>query len=198
MQQIIIIHGGTTFAKYDEYVNSLATKTVYVDRLVYKPMWRELLQEKLGDRYQVLIPSMPNKTNARYSEWKVWFKHLEDVITDDCILIGHSLGAIFLAKYLSENTFSHTIKATILVAAPYNNEEAEDLTDFKLETVSDLFKTQAGRVIFFFGHDDPVISASEIEKYQNDLPGAEYNIISAPDHFMRTDFPELTNLLQKM
>ena len=119
MQQVIAIHGATTFANYDEYLHSLATKPVYVERLVSKPMWRDLLQQNLGDDFQVLLPSMPNKTNARYSEWKLWFDNVSSVITNDCILIGHSMGAVFLAKYLSENKFAHRIKATILIATPY-------------------------------------------------------------------------------
>lgn len=198
MKQVTVIHGGTTFANYDDYLQMLATKTLYVDRLTYKPMWKELLQEELGNDYQVLLPKMPNATNARYSEWKVWFSHLTEVITDDCILVGHSMGAIFLAKYLSENEFPRSIKATILVAAPYNDDSGEDLNDFKLEAVSDLFRSQAGKVVFFFGSDDPVISQTEIQNYKNDLPTAEFNILPAPDHFVRADFPELATLLKNI
>jgi hypothetical protein len=68
MQQIIVIHGGTTFEEYDKYLESLSTKKLNIDRFIYKPMWKELLQDNLGDDFQVLTPSMPNKSNARYSE----------------------------------------------------------------------------------------------------------------------------------
>ena len=161
-------------------------------------MWRDLLQQNLGDDYQVLLPSMPNKTNARYSEWKLWFDNVSSVITNDCILIGHSMGAVFLAKYLSENKFAHRIKATILIATPYNDETVEDLNDFKLEGVTDLFRSQAGRVVVFNGNDDPVISVSDIDKYKNDLPEAEFITLPAPDHFARQDFPELMKLIKEL
>jgi predicted alpha/beta hydrolase family esterase len=198
MQQIIVIHGGTTFSDYDKFLKSLSAKTVYIDRLVYKPMWKERLQEQLGDDYQVLLPSMPNKSNARYEEWKLWFDTISTVAEDDCILIGHSLGSIFLAKYLSENTFPRTIKAIVLIATPYDDESVEDLTDFKLEGISDQFITQAGRVIVINGNDDPVISLSDIQKYHDALPSAEFITLSAPDHFMRVDFPELTKLIKDL
>jgi uncharacterized protein len=198
MQQIIVIHGGTTFSDYDNYLEYLANKPLHVDRLTYSPMWKEQLQDQLGAGYQVLLPAMPNKTNARYSEWKIWFEHLTSIFTDECILIGHSLGAIFLAKYLSENVFPRTIKATILVAAPYDDESEEDLTDFKIETISDTFIKQAGRIVFFNGPDDPVISMSDLNKYKTSLPSAEFNLLPAPDHFMRTDFPQLTALLKEL
>jgi predicted alpha/beta hydrolase family esterase len=198
MQQIIVIHGGTTFEEYDKYLESLSTKKLNIDRFVYKPMWRELLQDNLGDDFQVLTPSMPNKSNARYSEWKIWFEHLSSLFTDNCILVGHSLGAIFLAKYLSENTINVTVKATILIAAPYNDNSQEDLGDFKITSLSDKLSEQAGKLVFFHGMDDPVISSNDFEQYRKQLPSAEFIIKPAPDHFMRVEFLELVSLLKKL
>lgn len=198
MQQIIVIHGGTTFQDYDTYLKFLSEKKLDIDRFIYRPMWKELLQKNLGNEYQVMLPSMPNSTNARYSEWKLWFENISNLFSDDCILIGHSLGAVFLAKYLSENSLTAKIKATILIAAPYDDESAEDLTDFKLIKISERLTKQAGRIVFFNGIDDPVISSSDLHKYQNQLPSAEFNLLSAPDHFVRADFPELINLLKKI
>jgi len=198
MQQIIVIHGGTTFQDYDTYLKSLSEKKLDIDRFIYHPMWKELLQDNLGSEYQVLLPSMPNSTNARYSEWKLWFEHISSLFSDNCILIGHSLGAIFLAKYLSENLLSVKVKATILIAAPYDDESIEDLTDFKIAKLSTKLTEQAGRLVFFNGIDDPVVSSVDLSKYQNQLPSAEFKILSAPDHFVRADFSELVNLLKNM
>lgn len=198
MQQVIVIHGGTTFQDYDMYLKSLSEKKLDINRFIYNPMWKELLQDNLGSEYQVLLPSMPNSTNARYSEWRVWFEHISSFFSDNCILIGHSLGAIFLAKYLSENSLSVKIKATILIAAPYDDESTEDLTDFKIVKLSERSTEQAGRLVFFNGMDDPVISVSDLSKYQDQLPSAEFKILSAPDHFVRADFPELISLLKNI
>jgi predicted alpha/beta hydrolase family esterase len=198
MKQVIIIHGGTTFSDYDTYLKSLTDQTLNVDRYIYRPMWKELLQDNLGSDYQVLAPSMPNKTNARYNEWRLWFESLSSIISDDCVLVGHSLGGVFLAKYLSENTFARRIKATVLIAAPYDDESIEDLTDFKIEKLSERFAQQAGRIIFYNGLDDPVIPMSEQEKYKKDLPSAEFNTLPAPDHFVRVDFPEFVSRLKEL
>lgn len=198
MQQIIVIHGGTTFKEYDKYLESLSSKKLNIDRFVYKPLWKELLQDNLGSDYQVLTPQMPNKTNARYSEWKIWFDHLSSMFTEDCILIGHSLGAIFLAKYLSEYTLAVKLKATILIAAPYDDESEEDLTDFKITKLTDKLADQAGRLLFLNGLDDPVISQTDMMKYRDNLPSAEFIIIPASDHFMRVEFSELVSLLKQV
>jgi len=198
MQQIIVIGGGTTFSNYEHYLQFLANKPVYIERLTYQPMWKELLQQNLGDGYQVISPRMPNTTNAKYAEWKLWFQNISQLAADNCILVGHSLGAIFLAKFLSENEFPVKIQATILVAAPYNDETDEDLTDFKLTGISDRFTKQAGNVIFYAGSDDPVIASTELEKYRTALPSAEFNILPAPDHFVRADFPEIVARIKSL
>ncbi|MNR38771.1 hypothetical protein D3C85_1569040 [compost metagenome] len=103
-----------------------------------------------------------------------------------------------MAKYLSENSLPVKVKATVLIAAPYDDDSVEDLTDFKIVKLSERLTEQAGRLVFFNGVDDPVISNLDLSKYQNLLPAAEFKILSAPDHFVRTDFPELISLLKNI
>lgn len=191
MTQVIIIHGGTTFSNYKSYVDYLRSKPISVERMIRTPTWKDTLQEDLGADYTVLNPTMPNATNARYDEWALWFERISEVIEDGCILIGHSLGGIFLAKYLSEQDFPRQIKAAILVAAPFDDESDESLTDFKLTNISPRFAKQAGDISLFFGTDDPVVSATEADKYRRELPSAHITLMSAPDHFNSSHFPEL-------
>lgn len=195
MKQVIVIHGGTTFATYDKYLDYLRSKTITLDRLMPSANWKDSLQHELGNEYLVLTPSMPNKTNAQYSEWKLWFERLTEISEDDCILVGHSLGGIFLAKYLSENEFPKRIAATVLIAAPYDDETEEDLTDFKLEEISPLLQEQGGEITFLYGLDDPVVNVREIEKYRRALPSANFRPLPAPDHFVRVTFPELVEVI---
>ncbi|NOZ43581.1 MAG: hypothetical protein GXP45_00120 [bacterium] len=69
---------------------------------------------------------MPNKQRADYHARKIWFEKLFPYINSSkeskLILIGHSLGAIFLAKYLSENTFPKTIDQLHLISSVFDNE----------------------------------------------------------------------------
>jgi len=198
MKQVIVIHGGTTFSSYEAFLDNLRTKRVYLDRLKPFVSWKENLQARLGNDYQVLLPTMPNTTNAKYNEWKLWFGRIAEVVTDDCILVGHSLGGIFLAKYLSENTFPRTISATILIAAPFNDETNEELADFKIDSISDTFAQQAGKVVFFNGEDDPVISIQERDMFRQALPTATFYTLPAPDHFVRAELPELTEVIRSL
>lgn len=198
MQQVLVIHGGTTFQDYNSYLEYLSNKPIYLDRFLPTRFWKERLQDDLGDSYQVLTPKMPNPTNARYSEWKLWFEHISELLDDNVILIGHSMGAIFLAKFLSENTYKPKVRATILIATPYDDESIEDLTDFKITSLSSKLSEQAGILTIINGLDDPVIAVSDIEKYQADLPNAVFHTLSAPDHFVRESFPELIEIIKEV
>ena len=197
MKQVVLIHGGTTFSNYDKYMDYLSNKPLKIERFFYSPTWRERLQEVLGNNYQVLTPTMPNKTNAKYSEWSAWFRHISDLFIDEVILIGHSLGGIFLAKYLSENNLRVKINKLILVAAPYEDESIEDLADFKITKLSNRLSSQVDKIILIQGSDDPVVSMSDFNKYKTALPNAKSVILSAPDHFLRSDFPELIEIINE-
>ena len=77
---------------------------------------RLVLQERLPE-FSAIKPEMPNKDMARYSAWKLWFeKYFQFLDHGELILIGHSLGAMFLVKYFAENQFPKKVAQLHLVA----------------------------------------------------------------------------------
>lgn len=198
-QQVIVIHGGTTFDKYEDYLSYLKNKEVTLDSFKLLKDWKGTLEEKLGNNFEVLFPRMPNGTNARYKEWKIWFERIFPFLTNNTILIGHSLGGIFLAKYLSENKFPKTIKATILVAAVFDNESGgESLSDFKLLPTLSKLTEQGGRIYLIQSKDDPVVPFEQLTKYKQMLPDAETIIFEDREHFKQETFPEIVELIKKL
>ena len=101
-QQVFVIHGGTAFDTYEEYISYLQKKEVSLEKLLGRD-WKLNLQDNLGSDYEVFLPKMPNAQNAVYKEWCIWFEKYLPLLDDGVILVGHSLGAVFLAKYLSEH-----------------------------------------------------------------------------------------------
>src|SRR3989338_9955150 len=108
-QQIVIISGGTTFDTYRDYISYLKNKEISLEKLRPRRDWKDTLADKLGDNFDILFQKMPNVTNARYEEWKIWFERIIPFINDGVIFIVHSLGGVFLAKYLSKNDISKKI-----------------------------------------------------------------------------------------
>src|SRR5690349_20387072 len=99
--QICIIHGGEAFESDDDARKSLEDISLSYDRLLVSPSWKSWLAEQLPN-YDVLTPQMPSKFNAKYDEWALYFSKVLPFVRPDAVLIGHSLGGIFLAKYFSE------------------------------------------------------------------------------------------------
>jgi len=194
-QQIVVIHGGSAFETYEEYLQDLRAREPSMERILRKD-WKASLNDALGDNYLVLNPKMPNPDNAKYSEWKIWFEKLISIFDDETIMIGHSLGGIFLVKYLSENDYPKKIKATFLVAAPYNTESQHPLADFNIEKdLSGLIK-QGGSIFIYHSRDDEVVPFSNCERYKKELPGATLRIFEDRQHFNQKDFPEIVEDLK--
>ena len=142
---------------------------------------------------------MPDSNNAQYIEWKIWFERLSPFLNDGVIFVGHSLGGIFLAKYLSENDFHKRIQAVILIAAPFDVEDMdESLGTFKLSPSLGKFKKRGGRIFLFSSKDNEVVPFSNCFKYQEFLPDAEAKIFEDRQHFNQTEFPELIELIKSM
>ena len=171
-KQVIVIHGGSVFKTYKDYMASL--KSLKVDLERYRKIgWKDSLRKELGNRFDVLSPKMPNAMNSNYSEWEILFKKIACLLNDNVILIGHSLGGVFLAKYLSENKFPKKILASILIAPPYDEKDIkEPVCDFVISNNLDKFKKQGGKIFIYQSEDDPVVPYVDLGKYQKALPNA--------------------------
>lgn len=197
VQQIVVIHGGDTFATYDEYLEFL--KKFEIDETIFKVGgWKATLGEKLGTDYEIFCPQLPNKFNAKYIEWKIWFEKLLPLFNDHAIYIGHSLGGLFLAKYFSEETSLKKIKALFLIAAPYDMAGSEEsLADFIVSDNLTLLASQSPVIFLYHSKDDPVVPFSELQKYQTHLPSAQVRIFNNRGHF-RDELPEIVEDIQKL
>ncbi len=193
MKQILIIHGGDSFSSYDAYVRSLRSLEISYDRLRQQKKWKTWLAEQLPEA-DVLLPTFPNGSNAAYDEWVIYFEKLLPFLHDEVYLIGHSLGAMFLAKYLNENPLENPVKKLLLIAGGYNDESMEDLGSFKVTSAKNLPQS-ADEIHLFHSEDDPVVPYSELAKFQADLPDAIIHSFENRGHFLDESFPELLAIL---
>ena len=135
MKQLLYIHGGNLTKDNDELLKIMATREI--NPFEEKKRRRQTLQDRLPE-FVVIKPEMPNKDMARYSTWKLWFeKYIPFLEAENLVLVGHSLGAMFLTKYLAENEFSIQISQLHLVAPVLDdqglNEGDNYLGDFAYE-----------------------------------------------------------------
>ncbi len=196
--QILIIHGGHTFKNKKDYLNYLKTREITIDE---RMSWSgKYLDNKLGKKFQIIRPGMPSKEDSKYEEWKIHFERYFPYLRENIILIGYSLGGIFLAKYLSENGFPKKILSIYLVAPPFDNSlPGEDLAGgFKLNSNLSLIEKNSKRINLLFSENDFIVPISHAKKYRTKLKKANIKVYKKiPGHFFIPEFPEIIKMIKK-
>lgn len=195
--QILCIHGGTTFKNQEDYLNYLRNRTIYLEE--FEKWNKNYLKSKLEDSCFIINPIMPLKENAKYEDWKINFENHFDQLKDNLILIGTSLGGIFLAKYLSENKFPKQINSVYLIAPPYDDTlPGEDLVGgFELGEDLSLIEENCSNLTLMFSKDDLVVPISHADKYKSKLKDAKFEIYESKNgHFLISEFPEIVDMIK--
>jgi len=195
--QIFIVHGGMTFKNKKDYLYFLKTRKLSIEE---KIRWTDnFLKKNLSKNFEIIKPRMPLQDNAKYEEWKIHFENYFPQLKNNIILIGSSLGGIFLAKYLSENKFPKKILSTYLICSPYDNSlPEEDLVGgFKLKSNLSLLDNSSKNLYLMFSKDDDVVPVSHAEKFRKKLKNANIIIYKSKNgHFKISEFPEIIKLIK--
>jgi predicted alpha/beta hydrolase family esterase len=196
-KQIVVIHGGDTFESHEEYMKFLKEWVInFRDYLNPVSDWKKKLASQLGNGFEVILPNMPNKTNARFDEWKIWFEKFIPFLEDGVILIGHSLGGAFLSKYLTENKFPKNIGAVFLVSACFGDHlPFYKAADFH---VPDKLDSQTDKIFLYHSKDDPVVPFSDLEMFKQAFPNATVRVFEDRGHFNQEQFPELVEDIRSL
>jgi len=201
-QQVVYIHGGDSFSSRESFIEYLKTRPIY-DLPTERPKlsWKKSLAADLGAGFEVFQPTMPNSTNARYAEWKIWFERYFVYLHDGVILVGCSLGGMFLAKYLSENAFPVKIKALFLLAAPGGEflapPETGDCRDFTFAPeLAQNLATRVPIVHVWHSKDDYVVPVSEADWYKTHVRESQITLFEDKNHFLDPALPELITAIK--
>lgn len=197
-KQIVVIHGGDPFNTYEEYLSFLKNFEIDFERFKRKG-WKDNLGKNLGDGFEAIAPQMPNKANAKYLEWKIWFEKIIPFLEEEVVLVGHSLGGIFLAKYLSKSNFPKKIKGLFLVSAPFYEKYSNySKADFSLPENLRSISEQVKNIFLYHSKDDPIVPFGDLEKYKKAIPNAQIKIFEDRGHFNQAEFPELMDDIKSL
>ena len=197
--KVLVIHGGMTFKNEKDFLRYiLKVRGVRTGDHIH---WsRGPLQKGLGKQFEVSNPKMPLADYAKYRHWKPYFERFLPLLGRDFVLIGESLGAIFLAKYLSEHKLRNQALSVYLVCAPFDNTlPGEDLVGgFTLKNKDlSLLEKNAKNLYLLFSGNDNVVPVSHAEKYRKRLKKGRIIIYKDKNgHFDVTAFPEIVKLIR--
>lgn len=195
--QIFIIHGGNTFKNRKDYLHYLKTRKISLE--TFKSWAREYLDKELGKKFEIIRPRMPLQDNSKYEDWKIHFERHFPYLKNNIILMGNSLGGIFLAKYLSEHKFPKKILSTYLVCPPFDDTvNGETLVSgFKLKSDLSKLEKNSKNLYLMFSADDNVVPVSHAEKYRKKLKKAKIIIYKSKNgHFRVSTFPEIVKFIK--
>jgi uncharacterized protein len=144
------------------------------------------LQAVLGESYSVHYPLLTDEPVPDFGRMQQIGKEIA-AINGEVILVGHSLGASMLLKYLSENQVKKKIAGIFLISTPYWSGDEDWRQPLKLE--KDFANKLPKDVPLFLYHskDDEVVSFSHLAIYKEKLPQATIREIERGGHQLGND-----------
>lgn len=195
--QILFIHGGETFKTKKDYLNFLKKRHISIAK---KNKWSlDFLDKELGKKFEIIRPQMPLKEYSNYKEWAIYFERFFPYLNNNLILIGNSLGGIFLAKYLSEHKFPKKLLSVYLVCPPFDGSMPNDdlAGGFSLKSDLSLLEKNTKNLYLLFSAKDDVVPVEHAEKYRAKLKKARIIIYkNIKGHFQVAKFPEIVKLIK--
>lgn len=182
MKTVIILHG---MPDKEEYMRGELQSTKH---------WIPWLKNELSTRgITAKAPELPQPYAPDYTQWKKAFEQY--VVDRETVVVGHSCGAGFLVRWLSENNVR---TGKVILVAPWmdpHHAAADLVTDFFDFTINpDLGIRHA--VTVFYSADDDTDVLDTVELLEHTLIRCRVIALKDKGHFTLEDmgtvqFPEL-------
>jgi predicted alpha/beta hydrolase family esterase len=179
-KQVLFVHGGGQGA-YEED-KKLATN----------------LRDVLGAAYEVRCPKMPDEDRPEYETWKERIARELTTLDGEVILVGHSLGASILLKYLSEEKAEKPVAGVFLVAPPYWGAEDWEVSEYALQADFASKIPKELPVFFYHSRDDEWVPFAHLTLYAEKLPQATIHQFDDRGHQFDDDLSEVTRDIKRL
>lgn len=108
---------------------------------------------------------MPNEDNPEYEAWKGWIASQFAALDNEVVLVGHSVGASILLKYLSEENVTTPVAGTFLLASPYIVAGGWEVDmDALRKNLASTFSEESP-MYFYHSRDDEVVPFGHLALY---------------------------------
>ncbi len=155
------------------------------------------LQEKLGPSFNVRYPQMPNEDAPDFG----WGQKIDEeiaAIKGEVILVGHSLGASSLLKYLSENKVKSTIRGVFLISTPFWSGDQEWEQGLVLREGFEDALPGSVPIFMYHSRDDEEVDVANVTTYANKLPQAATRIMASGGHQLGNDLTQVAQDIRNL
>jgi predicted alpha/beta hydrolase family esterase len=155
------------------------------------------LREALGPDFGVAYPEMPDADDPEFGKWRARISHELSTLDGGVILVGHSLGASILLKYLSEERVEKPIAGVFLIATPYWG-TADWEAEFKLREDFPAVLPEDVPIFFYHSRDDEVVPFAHLALYASELPRATVRKVDGRGHQFGDDLAEVAEDIARL
>lgn len=145
------------------------------------------LHTALGEPYEVRYPQMNTNETLPDFGWPEQIGKVISGINGEVILVGHSLGASMLLKFLSENEIPKKIDGIFLVSAPFWNGDEDWMQGLSLQVNFENRLSKDVPLYFYHCRDDEEIPFAHLDLYRQKLPWAIFREIPTGGHQLNND-----------
>ena len=145
------------------------------------------LRIALGETYKIHYPQMPSEDTLPDFGWIEKIGREISLAKDKIILVGHSLGASMLLKYLSESRIQKIISGIFLIATPFWSGDEDWKQGLKLHKEFAVKIPKSIPIFLYQCKDDEVVPADHLAFYTQNLPQATVRIIKSGGHQLNND-----------
>ena len=159
------------------------------------------LRAALGGSYEVRFPRMPHEDAPDYQVWRPRLGGELGDLREAAILVGHSLGASFLLKYLAEEKSPKPVSGIFLIATPYWGGNGWRYEGFERVTLPDDFASRLPREAPFFlyhGDEDKVVPFAHLALYAEKLPWAKIRVLEGSGHQLNNDLSQVATDIKSL
>ena len=149
------------------------------------------LRDALGGGYEVRSPEMPDEGSPEVEAWKGEVAAELAALDGEAILVGHSVGAHILLKFLSEEDVEKPVAGLFLVAAPYAGTGGWELEKDALPEDFASSLPEGLTIFFYHGRDDEEVPFAHLALYKAKLPEATFRAFGGRGHQFGDDLSEV-------
>jgi serine hydrolase len=151
------------------------------------------LQSAFGKTHKIIFPKVPNESDPKYDIYKRTIEEEIENIRVPVFLVGHSLGACFLLKYLTEKKIDKNISGLFLISTPFWGKGGWQYEGFTLDSKLASMKTSNIPTYFYHSTNDRIVPYSHLDLYENKFPHAKIRRIIGRGHQLQNDLSEVVH-----
>jgi len=152
------------------------------------------LQRELGSEFEIHYPLMPDEDNAPYEQWVRCIEKEIVEMPEPVVLVGHSIGASVLAKYLSETRLKKAVAGIFLLENPFWGGAGwlyEGYEELELPRDAASKFPKDAPVFLYHTRDDEIAPFEHLALYSKIFPHATTRELDKGGHQLNNDLSEI-------